>query len=69
MGDAQVLSHGSLLKKILDRNQLVCWSIVAKKKQSLFSLFRGVSFDRIPKAMNDANVISLFKGLPSGMNS
>jgi len=31
--------------------------------------FLGVSFDRIPKAMNDVNVLSLFTVLPSGMNS
>ena len=69
MGDAQVLPHYSLLKEILDRNRPVFWSIVAKKKQSWLSIFLGVSFDRVPKAMNDVNVLSLFTVLLSGMNS
>jgi hypothetical protein len=41
MGDAPVLLHCYLLRKILDQNGLVCWSIVVKEKPTVGSPFSG----------------------------
>jgi len=44
MGDAPVLSHFRLLKKILGQNRPVCWSIVVKEKPTIYSPFFSVRF-------------------------
>jgi len=41
MRDVPVLLHCSLLRKILDQNRLVCWSIVVKVKPTVGSPFSG----------------------------
>ena len=57
MGDAPVLSHCSFLKKILDENRPVYWSIVVKEKPTAGSPFFGAfPSDGIPKATNNINV-------------
>jgi hypothetical protein len=56
MGDAPVLSH-YICREILDKNRVVCWSIVVKQKQTVGSPFFGVFYsDCIPKAKKDANI-------------
>jgi hypothetical protein len=55
--DAPVLSHCSLIKKILDQNRLVCWSIVVKEKPTVgFPFFWAFFSDRIPKVTKDVNL-------------
>jgi len=41
----------------VNRNRLVCWSIVVKEKQTVGSpFFRVFPSDRVPKATKDINV-------------
>jgi hypothetical protein len=49
--------HFVLFSEILDHNRPVCWSIVAKEKQTISSPFFGAfPSDRIPKATKGVNV-------------
>jgi hypothetical protein len=56
VGDAPVLSHGSLLG-ILDKNRPLCWNIVVKEKPNVdVSFFGSISSDGVSKETKVVNV-------------
>jgi hypothetical protein len=56
LGLVQCLTHCSSLKKILEQNQSVCWSIVVTKNPTVASPYFGAfPSDHIPKVTLDVN--------------